>query len=345
MNIVLTGGGSAGHVMPNLALLPHLTDKFDKIFYIGSENGCEKRLAESKGIAFRSVPTVKLDRTKKLANLKIPFTLYSGISEAKKLLRDINADIVFAKGGYVSLPAAFAARSLNIPVICHESDYSLGLANRLISGFAVRTLTSFESTKAKNAEFTGNPVRLDLLTANALNAKRECAFLRDKKTVLFVGGSGGAAAVNSAVRASLSSLTPDLNVIHIAGAGNKYEPELGYRSFEFVDNVFDYYAYADVVVSRAGANCASELAAMGKRVIFIPLPKGASRGDQLQNADFYAKRGCARVLEQDRLCAYELVCAITDMLSRPSPDPDPIPLGAGAKIADILYSAANAAKA
>lgn len=342
MKIVLTGGGTAGHVMPNIALLPNLEDKFQKIYYIGCRGGIEERIAKSYGIEFYPTPAVKLDRSAKLANLRIPIKLSLAVRTAKQLLVRLSPDVVFAKGGYVSLPACLAARSLKIPVVCHESDFTPGLANKIVSRFAVCTLTSFKETQAKHAVFTGNPVRTDISKADKSKAERACAFSRSAKTVLFVGGSSGAAAINRAVDEALPSLVPDFNVVHICGAGNLRPPAPGYRCFEFVDNIFDYFAFADVVISRAGANCASELLAMGKRVIFVPLPAGgASRGDQIENAKAYARATSAKILEQDRLNTYELICAITDILSRPAPKPDDTPLKASAAIADILEKVAK----
>ena len=336
MKIVLTGGGTAGHVVPNLALLPNLKDKFSSIVYLGQKDSIEQRLAQSAGLEFFPVRAVKFDRSSKLSSFRIPFALASSVVTAKKLLRDLRPDIVFAKGGYVSLPASFAARSLGIPVVCHESDYSLGLANRLISRFAACTLTSFDDTAAKHAVFTGNPVREAVCCSDPTIAVKLCAFSRSAKTVLFIGGSSGAAAINSAVDHALRTLTRDFNVVHICGKGNSRPRSHGYRCFEFADDILSFFALADVVVSRAGANTACELMAMGKRVIFVPLPAGASRGDQLQNAQAYSKRYPCRILPQDRLNAYELVCAISDSLSRPSPQPELASLKAALAIADIL---------
>lgn len=343
MKIVLTGGGSAGHVMPCIALLPCLELYFSDICYLGRADGIERRLAELNGIDFYSVNAVKFDRSSKLSALKIPYLLSRSVSRTKKLLKELNPDVVFAKGGYVSLPGALAARSLGIPVVCHESDFSLGLANKAISRFAQCTLTSFEATKARRSIFTGNPVRTELTLANAQNAMRACAFSRAARVVLFVGGSGGAAAINKAVDCALPSLVRDFNVVHICGQGNLRPPSPGYRCFEFVDNIFDFFAYADVVVSRSGANAACELSAMGKRVIFVPLPQGASRGDQIENAKAYAASG-AKILDQSRLDTYELVCAITDILSKPAPLPDLSSLKAAPNIAEIVYKVAKREK-
>ena len=253
-------------------------------------------------------------------------------------------DVLFAKGGYVSLPGALAARSLKIPVVCHESDFSLGLANKLISRFAQCTLTSFEATEARRSIFTGNPVRAGLTQADPQKARRTCAFSRTARVVLFVGGSGGAEAINRAVDDALSTLVRDFNVVHICGQGNLRPSAPGYRCFEFVDDIFDFFALADIVVTRAGANAGFELAAMGKRTIFIPLPTGSSRGDQIENAKAFASVSGAKVLEQSRLDTYELVCAITDSLSRPSPEPDLRPLKAAPKIAEILNKVARREK-
>ena len=325
MKLILTGGGSAGHVTPCIALLPCLREYFSDICYLGRADGIERRLAEMNGIKFHPVNAVKFDRSSKLSVLKIPCSLSRAVSHTKKLLKELRPDVLFAKGGYVSLPGALAARSLKIPVVCHESDFSLGLANKVISRFAECTLTSFEATAAKRSLFVGNPVRAELTQADPQKARRTCAFSRTARVVLFVGGS-------------------NFNVVHICGQGNLRPSAPGYRCFEFVDDIFDFFALADIVVTRAGANAGFELAAMGKRTIFIPLPTGSSRGDQIENAKAFASVSGAKVLEQSRLDTYELVCAITDSLSRPSPEPDLRPLKAAPKIAEILNKVARREK-
>ena len=344
MKIILTGGGSAGHVMPCIALLPCLREYFSDICYLGRADGIERRLAEMNGIKFHPVNAVKFDRSSKLSVLKIPCSLSRAVSQTKKLLKELRPDVLFAKGGYVSLPGALAARSLKIPVVCHESDFSLGLANKVISRFAECILTSFEATAAKRSLFVGNPVRAELTQADPQKARRTCAFSRTARVVLFVGGSGGAETINRAVDDALSTLVRDFNVVHICGQGNLRPSAPGYRCFEFVDDIFDFFALADIVVTRAGANAGFELAAMGKRTIFIPLPTGSSRGDQIENAKAFASVSGAKVLEQSRLDTYELVCAITDSLSRPSPEPDLRPLKAAPKIAEILNKVARREK-
>lgn len=344
MKIVLTGGGSAGHVMPCIALLPCLREYFSDICYLGRADGIERRLAELNGLDFHAVNAVRFDRSSKLSALKIPYRLSRAVSQTKKLLKELRPDVLFAKGGYVSLPGALAARSLGIPTVCHESDFSLGLANKVISRFAECTLTSFDATEARRSVFVGNPVRAELTLADPQKAMRTCAFSRTARVVLFIGGSGGAAAINRAVDDALSSLVRDFNVVHICGQGNLRSSSPGYRCFEFVDDIFDFFALADIVVTRAGANVCFELAAMGKRAVFIPLPAGASRGDQIENAKAFSSVSGAKIIEQSRLDTYELVCAITDSLSRPSPAPDLRPLKAAPRIADILCKVAKREK-
>ena len=244
MKLILTGGGSAGHVTPCIALLPCLREYFSDICYLGRADGIERRLAEMNGIKFHPVNAVKFDRSSKLSVLKIPCSLSRAVSHTKKLLKELRPDVLFAKGGYVSLPGALAARSLKIPVVCHESDFSLGLANKVISRFAECTLTSFEATAAKRSLFVGNPVRAELTQADPQKARRTCAFSRTARVALFVGGSGGAEAINRAVDDALPSLVRDFNVVHICGQGNLRPSAPGYRCFEFVDDIFDLWASA-----------------------------------------------------------------------------------------------------
>lgn len=319
-SIVLTGGGTGGHVIPALALLPELKKKFDRIIFIGG-SGMEKKLAVEKGLPFYGVTTVKFDRKNIIHDLKIPFLLHKGIAECREIFDKEKPEVVFSKGGYVALPACFAAKKVKIPVVCHESDYTLGLANKITSPFAAKTLVSFPSTEG--GIFVGNPIREEILQGNKERAIRSYPIKTDKKTVLIFGGSQGASALNKVVYAALETLTKRYNVIHVSGkTGNfiDYPDSLSYRQMEFSSDMPDLFALADVVVCRGGSNTLFEVAAVGKPALCIPLPKGNSRGDQLLNAEYFQKSGFIDVLPQDKLSEESLLKNIESTLRlRPTP--------------------------
>ncbi len=315
-NIVLTGGGTAGHVMPNIALLPALKGHFDNIFYLGEQDGIEQRIAAEYSIPYFPTPAVKLVRGKILPNIKIPYVLLDGITKAKAVLKKLKPDAVFSKGGYCSLPAVFAAKMLKIPVVCHESDYSIGLANRVSLPFASGFVTSFAETSSKGKHL-GIPVRQRIFEGKA--HKILSLFRVSRPIILFMGGSLGAKAINDCLEKALSALG-DYNILHIRGdsAANIRD---NYRAVNFVENIEDYFAASELVVCRAGANTLAELTALGKRVLAIPLPKGASRGDQVENAAYYKKTGQIEVLSQDKLTPYNLFSSIANIISQPKPQP------------------------
>lgn len=300
--IVLTGGGTAGHVMPNLALIPELRKYFNKIVYIGTANGIEKNiLSKNKQIIFKEISAPKFIRKLTFKNLGIPYALIKSIIRAKKLLKTINPNIVFSKGGFVSIPVAIAAWSLKIPVLTHESDFSLGLANKLISKFSKYTLTSFEET-AKNKKkfiYSGSPIRNQIFHGNPNNLNLN--FDKTKKTILIMGGSLGATGINDFINFYLENLLSKYNILHITGKGKLKKTNFkNYYAVEYTDKIEDFFARADFVISRAGANVVFELLALNKPTIFIPLPKKESRGDQLDNAKyFYKKNMCEMILQED----------------------------------------------
>lgn len=298
--IVLTGGGTAGHVMPNIALIPELKKYFDEIIYIGT-NGIEKEIVTKEKIKFVEIKATKLIRKLSLKNLFIPYKLLKSINEAKKILTQIKPGIIFSKGGYVSIPVAIAAKKLKIPVITHESDISLGLANKIISHYSNLTLTSFPSTASnkKKFVFTGSPVRKKILNGNALKLNLDC----NKKTILFFGGSLGSQALNNFVYSNIETLTSYYNVLHITGKNKKNNliKEKNYYSVEYADNIEDFLKTSDIVISRAGANSIFELFALKKLALFIPLPRAESRGDQIQNANFFKNLNMCEVLKQENL--------------------------------------------
>ena len=285
--IVLTGGGTAGHCAPNLALIPYLKKDFDKIYYIGSKNGIEKDIIKKTDIPYFAVDTVKFKRDFSLSNLSIPFKLIRGTRSAGKFLDILRPDVVFSKGGYVALPVVLAAKKRKIPVVAHESDFTVGLANKISARYCKCTLTAFPETakKVRRGVYVGNPLRKDLFTMDKTAALSFYGLKGDKPVILVTGGSSGAKRVNDAVRAALPKLIKKFDVLHICGKGNidKKTAYDGYKQIEFTE-MEKAYAVADICVSRAGSNTLFELLALNIPSLLIPLPKGVSRGDQVLNA-------------------------------------------------------------
>lgn len=300
--ILLTGGGTAGHCTPHFALLKYLKNHFDKIYYIGSENGIERKLVEEKNIPYYSIPTVKLIRGFDLKNLKLPFLYNKSVKEAKKILEKLKPDVVFSKGGYVALPVCHASHKLNIPVIVHESDYSMGLSNKISSKFAKSVLTSFEDTskKIKNGIFVGSPIREELIN-NKVKDYKLFSFDKNKPTLLITGGSMGAKYINEIIFKNVDKLTKTFNVLHLIGKGNLNEVKSpNYTQLEFYD-MDKIYPLIDVAISRCGSNTAFELLSLNIPTIFIPLPKTISRGDQIENANYFKNLKLCEVLYQEDL--------------------------------------------
>ncbi len=315
--IVLTGGGSGGHIIPNIALIPYLKKHFDKIYYVGEAGGMEEKIAKSNNIPFYPIKAIKLDRVKLMRNFKIPFVLPKYISEAVELLEKLNADVVFSKGGYVSLPITYACKKLNIPYIVHESDKSLGVANKLAAKAAKKVITSDSRCNKDNKYITlGTPIRDEILQGNASKIVTKFNLDSKRPTILVVGGSLGAKAINDCVVSCLGTLTKNYNIIHLTGKGKLPDVKTSnYYPVEYVDNIGDYYALATLVIARAGAGVITELQAIGIRSILIPLPESASRGDQLENA----KKSNFTVIRQEDLTP-ELLCEkINTTFSEPKP--------------------------
>ena len=301
--IVLTGGGTAGHCTPHFALLEGLEKHFDKIYYIVSEQGIEKKLVLEKNIPYYEIPTVKLKRSLTLSNLKIPFMLFKSISSAKKILKELKPSVVFSKGGFVGLPVTIASKKLNIPVIIHESDLSLGLANKIASKFSSATLTTFSSTakSVKNGLCVGSPVRKELFLGDRERAMKKYGFSNEKPTLLITGGSSGAKFINDLTVKAIPELVNRFNVLHIVGKNNLSPLSIkGYYQTEFTD-MSKAYAVADISVSRAGSNTLFELLALKIPTLLIPLPKGESRGDQVENAEHFYKQGLVNYIPQEKL--------------------------------------------
>lgn len=307
--IVLTGGGTAGHVTPNIALVPKLKESGFEIKYIGTYNGMEKQLVEDAGLDYIGISSGKLRRYFSWKNFSDPFRVLKGYFEAKKFMKKYKPDIVFSKGGFVTVPVVYAASKYKIPVIIHESDMTPGLANKLCIPSATKICCNFPETISHlpegKANLTGSPIRAELLSGNKDEARKFCGFSDDKPVILIIGGSLGAAAVNDAVRKILPQLLPKYNVIHLCGKGKLDESlkgTAGYVQYEYIKKeLADLFALADVVISRAGANAICELLALKKPNILIPLPAAASRGDQILNANSFKKQGFSEVIDEEEI--------------------------------------------
>lgn len=315
--IVLTGGGTAGHVTANIALLPDLRALGYEISYIGSYEGMEKGLIEAEGIPYYGVATGKFRRYLSAKNLTDPFRVLKGYREAKKLMKQLKPDVVFSKGGFVAVPVVRAAKKYKIPVIIHESDMTPGLANKLCISAAKYICCNFPETveqlKGKPAVLTGSPIRKELLTGSREAGLAFTGLSGEKPILLMIGGSSGSRIINQHLRASLDELLPQFDIIHLCGKGN-LDAEIqrdGYVQYEYISSELkDLYACADVILSRAGANVICELLALRKPNLLIPLSKAVSRGDQILNAASFQKQGFSEVLEEETVTKETLVTAI-----------------------------------
>lgn len=313
--IVLTGGGTAGHVTPNIALLPSLKEAGYEITYMGSYDGIEKKLIADFDLPYVGISTGKFRRYLDIKNFTDPFRVIKGFSEAKNFLKTYRPDVVFSKGGFVSVPVVRAAAALKIPCIIHESDMTPGLANKLCTPVAKKVCCNFPETleylPKEKAVLTGSPIRAELTLGNKLAGLDICGFSANKPVIMVVGGSLGATNVNKAVREALPKLLEDFQVVHLCGKGkmdNLLLNKPGYKQFEYIkEELKDLFAMADVVISRAGANAICELLALKKPNILIPLPAASSRGDQLLNAKSFEAQGFSIVLNEDDLTTDLLV--------------------------------------
>ena len=306
--IVLTGGGTAGHVTPNLALIPSLKENGWDIKYIGSHQGIEKDLVTKANIPYYGIASGKLRRYLSVENLKDPFKVVKGYFDAYKLLKEIKPQVVFSKGGYVTVPVVLAAHKLKIPVIIHESDITPGLANKIAIKKAKTVCVNFEETLkyvGDKGVYTGSPIREELFKGDKEIGRGLCGFNEDKPILLMMGGSLGARKINEVLRESLPSLTPKFNIIHICGKNNLEEKlvgKSGYKQFEYVgDELPHLLAATDLMLSRAGANALAEIVALNIPSLLIPLSAAASRGDQILNAKAMKKKGYCEVLEEENL--------------------------------------------
>ncbi len=318
--IILTGGGTAGHVTPNLALIPALKEHGFDIRYIGSYQGIEKKLIENAGIPYDGISSGKLRRYFDIKNFSDPFRVLKGYTEAVKLLKTYKPDVIFSKGGFVSVPVVFAARRCHIPAIIHESDMTPGLANKLCISSARKVCCNFPETMqylpADKAVLTGSPIRKELLKGDRLAGLQYTHLSAEKPVILVIGGSLGSVTVNQAVRNLLPKLLPAFQVVHICGKDHLEDSLIntpGYVQYEYVDAPLRHlFALSDLIISRAGANSICEILALRKPNVLIPLSASASRGDQLLNAASFAKQGFSTMLKEESLTQDILYQAILD---------------------------------
>ena len=316
--IVLTGGGTAGHVTPNIALLPGLKERGYDIHYIGSYNGIEKELIQQFGIPYHGISSGKLRRYFSMQNFTDPFRVLKGFSEARKIIKELKPDVIFSKGGFVSVPVVIAGKQCHVPTIIHESDMTPGLANKLAIPSASNVCCNFPETlehlpKGK-AVLTGCPIRQELLSGDRAAALKFCGLSGKKPVLLIIGGSLGSIVVNNAVRSILTELLKEFDIVHLCGK-DKTDETLkgvnGYVQFEYIQQELrDLFALADVVISRAGTNAICELLALHKPNLLIPLSANASRGDQILNAHSFERQGFSMVLEEEELNGDALLSSI-----------------------------------
>ena len=317
-HIVLTGGGTAGHVTPNIALIPRLKELGYEISYIGSYDGIEKKLIEEMNIPYYGISSGKLRRYFDLKNFTDPFRVLKGFGEAKKLLKQLKPDVVFSKGGFVTVPVVIAAGRRKIPTIIHESDMTPGLANKICIPSATKVCCNFPETlkhlPESKAVLSGSPIRQELFSGNKEEGLRLCGFDDSKPVLLVMGGSLGAVAINNSIRENLNELLKQFQIIHLCGRGH-YDSSLdgtkGYKQFEYAKKELTHlFAATDLIISRAGANAICELLALKKPNILIPLPASQSRGDQLLNAASFEKSGYSYVLQEEELTSNTLLKAV-----------------------------------
>lgn len=324
--IVMTGGGTAGHVTPNIALFDSLQKDGYEIHYIGSYEGIEKGLIEDKKIPYYGISSGKFRRYRSWKNLTDPFRVLHGFFQARRLLGRIRPNVVFSKGGFVSVPVVMAAKTRHIPVIIHESDLTPGLANKLAMPSATKVCCNFPETlpylPKEKAVLTGSPIRQGLLHGNKQAAKDFCGFTGDLPILMVMGGSIGSVYINNAIRECIDTLLTKYQIIHLCGKGNideSLKDKKGYAQFEYIsENLPDLFAAADLVVARAGANSICELLALHKPNILIPLSRNASRGDQILNANSFAKQGFSAVLEEEEVTSEKLMATIDDVMAHRS---------------------------
>ena len=315
--IIFTGGGTAGHVMPNLALMDRLDKDQWRIHYIGTEEGIEHELLSRRSeVTYHTIAWGKLRRYFSWKNFTDPFRVVKGYFQSRRIIRQVKPDVLFSKGGYVSVPVVMAAKG-KCPVLCHESDYTPGLANRIAARYADTICTTFSDTVARvpagKGIHTGTPIRAALLQGSRERGLAFTGLSGEKPVLLVMGGSTGAKALNEALEASLDALLLTFDIVHLCGQGKLDDtaPRPGYVRYEYVnEQMADVLALSDVVLSRAGANAVFELLALKKPAVLVPLPLEASRGDQILNAQYFEKNGYAVHLPQNEITPERLKDAV-----------------------------------
>jgi UDP-N-acetylglucosamine--N-acetylmuramyl-(pentapeptide) pyrophosphoryl-undecaprenol N-acetylglucosamine transferase len=317
----MTGGGTAGHVTPNLALVPSLKKEGFDIKYIGSRNGIEKEIIQKNEIPYFEISSGKIRRYFDIKNFSDPFKVLKGVFEAARILTKEKPDLVFSKGGFVSVPVVIAASIKKIPVVAHESDITPGLANKLASPFCDKLCVTFRESlkyiKGNKGVLTGSPIREEILNGSKVKGQKLCGFYGDKEVLFIMGGSLGSKVINEVIRENLEELLKNFDIIHICGKENideelvKYK---NYKQFEFVgEELPDFMALADYIVSRAGANSIFEFLALKKPTLLIPLSKKASRGDQILNAESFKKEGYSLVLDEEDITSESFLRKIDEL--------------------------------
>ena len=319
--VVLTGGGTGGHVTPNIALIPYLRQKGYRVCYVGSEKGMEKSLIEPLGIPYYGIDSERLNRYFTLENLTMPFHVIRGLFQARRLLGKLKPDVVFSKGGFVSVPVVIAAHWRKIPCVCHEADITPGLANKLAMPFASKVCVNFQDAlryvPQGKGVYTGTPIRDSLLSGSRSQGLAISGLSADRPVLLVMGGSSGARALNEGVRQALPSLLPHFQVLHLCGKGNWDESlagQEGYFQIEYANEEMPhFYAAADVTLCRAGANSLAEILALRLPNVLVPLPLSASRGDQILNARSFTEKGYSYTLEQEKLSPERILAAVEEV--------------------------------
>lgn len=319
--ILFTGGGTPGHVTPNLALIEKFQQEGWQLNYAGTKGGIEEKLISRIGIAFHPITSGKLRRYFSWQNFIDPFRISLGVLQAYFLCRKLKPDVVFSKGGFVSFPVVLGAWLNRIPIVAHESDFTPGLANKLVFPFANKIAVSFAETKRffKSSDkllVTGSPLRAALFTGNSQKGREFCGFNLDKKIIVIMGGGLGSAVLNEAIKRELKNLLSHFQIVHICGQGKaiNYKEEPGYKVYEYLhEELFDVLACADIIVSRSGANSVFEFLALKKLCLFIPLSTKASRGDQIDNAKYCKERGLSAVLSEEDLATESIFTRLCEM--------------------------------
>ena len=320
--IVLTGGGTAGHVTPCIALLPALTQEGYDIHYIGSYEGIERKLIEEYNIPYHGISSGKLRRYFDIKNFTDPFKVVKGYFEAGKLIKKLKPDILFSKGGFVSVPVVLAAKKHGVPIIIHESDMTPGLANKISIPAAKKVCANFPETMKhlpeEKAVLTGTPIRKELFSGNKISGLDFCNFTANKPVIMIIGGSSGSRKINDVVRGMLPTLLRDYQIIHLCGKGNldeKLKNLDGYVQYEYIkDELSDLFAASNLIISRAGANAICEILALRIPNILIPLSQKASRGDQILNAESFEAQGYSYMLKEENLTVSSLFDAIESVM-------------------------------